>query len=1031
MPTLKQITASLELGSSGARLKEYGHRYTDGGVEAFVVVPETDMPFHVHITSSGYIAPGLAAYVYMDGEYQSNRNRQRLQIPAPAMRAEEYEIDFNMRQKEEKSADGLFVARDWTFAKLKTANADKAPNANPHFAHNVGTIEVVILRCTDSGAPGSVQPAYSAIAPIGAPTVKDFATRSVRRSEAAAPAEPPSKIASKAASKAPSKAFTKKASEAGSAGYGGMLGLFDGAGDAPDYYESRHRKPYDRDPYSPRPFTVHGGHDRGQPAPRYQPFSEYRQRFEPAASRYGEPSPPTGAYDFQQRRRVPPQQPLESPQPARYNTQGRPIYDESAYGPQAQPRADRAYPNEPPGFDFIQDICRQVEAVWRLAFTERQKAMALHQEVQQYEQDPELHLAAVKALRHREQELQKLNDESNALLGSIFARMRRLDQASWTYCRDYLIFEKRLVPPNHPEVQQWPDPRMPQPTNHHTPASKSVKSGRSSAAQDDGWQQVGQGASGGDLWQKKMQQNGRATQAGGNDGWGASADQNAGNEKQDNGWGGGGDDIDQNKDNDIAGWRGDADKNDQNSHWSKPNNDHNQQGNVWGGPDENKVKSNASWGGDGAGKSAGGDGDAWDNKSKKSGTKNANDNWAAGDAWDSKSKKSGTKNANDNWAAGDAWDKNSNKPKPKSASNNWGGNNDQQQNDGAAWGNDAKSQSHQSKVKSWKDGGQDKIKAASGWGQKDASRSRANQSHRGYGGDSTGSERLEPIIKPYWAEWDQPKADVQKPKVKARDAYEFPAPPTVIAPMEKPASVSYGVQPGRGAKYSHTTYRPEYLDTMQKPYAIFTFKYRSRGALEKILGRKIDTSDVERAIDEAEREKLMRMPKDEIVQEMMRLKLAAGKEGGGGGGSKKPSSHANWGGGKADDKLKPEDSVSQRDWSAKPEKKSDNGGGWGGKPASKKQSQGGWGNQNNNNNGGGGGDWGKPASKKQSQGGWGNQDKNNGGGGGGDWGQAASKKKGSVKKDQGGGGEWGDNNGGGDDNAWGGGDAGGGPPGGW
>lgn len=130
MPTLKQITASLELGPNGAKLKEYGHRYTDGGVEAFIAVPETDLPFHIHVTSTGYIAPGLAAYVYMDGEYQCNRNRQRLQIPAPGMASKEFEVDFNMRQKEEKSADGLFVAREWTFAKLKTGELSATSVSN-------------------------------------------------------------------------------------------------------------------------------------------------------------------------------------------------------------------------------------------------------------------------------------------------------------------------------------------------------------------------------------------------------------------------------------------------------------------------------------------------------------------------------------------------------------------------------------------------------------------------------------------------------------------------------------------------------------------------------------------------------------------------------------------------------------------------------------------------------------------------------------------------------------------------------------
>lgn len=119
MPTLKQISCSLELGSN-TRLKEYGHRYTDGGVEAFVAVPDTQIPFHIRVTSSGYIAPGLAAFVFMDGAYQCNRNRQRLAIPAPGLDPSKYEVDFQLRQKEEKTSEGLFVAREWSFAQLKT-----------------------------------------------------------------------------------------------------------------------------------------------------------------------------------------------------------------------------------------------------------------------------------------------------------------------------------------------------------------------------------------------------------------------------------------------------------------------------------------------------------------------------------------------------------------------------------------------------------------------------------------------------------------------------------------------------------------------------------------------------------------------------------------------------------------------------------------------------------------------------------------------------------------------------------------------
>lgn len=124
MPTLKQISCSLEVGTN-TRLKEYGHTYTDGGVEAFVAIPDAPIPFRVRVTSSGYIAPGLAAYVFMDGAYQCNRNRQKLAMPTPGSQVDphEYEVDFTLRQKEEKTSDGLFVAREWTFAQLKTGHS--------------------------------------------------------------------------------------------------------------------------------------------------------------------------------------------------------------------------------------------------------------------------------------------------------------------------------------------------------------------------------------------------------------------------------------------------------------------------------------------------------------------------------------------------------------------------------------------------------------------------------------------------------------------------------------------------------------------------------------------------------------------------------------------------------------------------------------------------------------------------------------------------------------------------------------------
>lgn len=120
MPTLRQITCSIELGPANTRLKEYGYNVTDGAVETYIAAPETDIPFHVRITSDGYIAPGLSAYVFMDGEYQCNRNRLRLRFPEDGVSTDEYQIDFKLRQKEEKTSDGTFIARDWRFTPLNT-----------------------------------------------------------------------------------------------------------------------------------------------------------------------------------------------------------------------------------------------------------------------------------------------------------------------------------------------------------------------------------------------------------------------------------------------------------------------------------------------------------------------------------------------------------------------------------------------------------------------------------------------------------------------------------------------------------------------------------------------------------------------------------------------------------------------------------------------------------------------------------------------------------------------------------------------
>ncbi|KAL9079309.1 MAG: hypothetical protein Q9157_001785 [Trypethelium eluteriae] len=158
MPTLKQIKCQIELAGSDLPLREHQTSYGDGFVETFVAVPDLHKGFTIRLTSHGYIASGIGMFVFMDGVYQCNRYRQGLIVPTIDSAAAKTEVDFRVRQKEETKGSGHFIGRDWTFEKLNTVSADQAPNTNLDILGNVGTIEVVVLRCKGSTQPGQTQP---------------------------------------------------------------------------------------------------------------------------------------------------------------------------------------------------------------------------------------------------------------------------------------------------------------------------------------------------------------------------------------------------------------------------------------------------------------------------------------------------------------------------------------------------------------------------------------------------------------------------------------------------------------------------------------------------------------------------------------------------------------------------------------------------------------------------------------------------------------------------------------------------------
>ncbi|KAF3482055.1 uncharacterized protein GIQ15_04814 [Arthroderma uncinatum] len=150
MPTLKQLTCHIEWANCSIPFKEYGVTYGDGSVDCFIPVQPASTPFSIRLTSSGYIAPGLAMFVYMDGVYQCNRNRNNLISRGNSGKGKKRvkDVNFCVRQKEERLANGTWIGRPWRFEPLQIVQLMPGmPEINKSHFDNLGEISVVVLRC--------------------------------------------------------------------------------------------------------------------------------------------------------------------------------------------------------------------------------------------------------------------------------------------------------------------------------------------------------------------------------------------------------------------------------------------------------------------------------------------------------------------------------------------------------------------------------------------------------------------------------------------------------------------------------------------------------------------------------------------------------------------------------------------------------------------------------------------------------------------------------------------------------------------
>ncbi|KAI7240615.1 hypothetical protein KC330_g1114 [Hortaea werneckii] len=928
MPKLKQLVCSIELGQNRTPLQEYGARYSDGAVESFVAVPDTKIPFCIRLKSEGYIAPGLAAFVFMDGQYQCNRNKLQLRMPDDGVPESEYEIDFCLRQKEEKTASGTFVGRQWSFAELNTTKSDEAANLNPRFLHNIGTIEVVVLRCKREGEDVPTPRLQAGLIPPVPPK---------------APSEKRITGPNQAPSAAPA-AKAKQTTPAPSDALGGLCGLFDGAcdeeislqhkkaidthsesvntiggldgaGDFPAPYQHVPLPPVDRDGYvmprAPSGYTWDPVVGRFLPVNEVGHYHSERQHdglseveralkvrrddrsaiHQPGNTDergqldgYGGPNVNiyqgwawdnrgyddmqgdrhfgmTGADRVNQKMKMreqghhvsPSQTPIQHSTPQGYRRVANSIpqqYNAPQYIPQ-QDATKRSNKNLNGLKEIgILELQQQIlEMKFRLSdnVDESTKISA------QLRADP-----ANPGNPSLFQSLEYRKEEADCLTKALetYSKCLRdwVDQASKDPDEENMEIIQKLRQMEKDARTKKTFATVP-PVPYPTPAG-------------NGWQQTGQGEVGrattGKAPRSMEKTGGLANKL--NERYARVAAQNTHQsdakevQEAQQEWANGPKAIDWAYEQPHGtGWAGSG-----KGHRTLPQGPR-AGGNSWTDDDKGYQSSPPR-------PAAGGAGWVDDDRGHQNSPQGA-----AVDGWEaprSPQQWSGNDNAGFNGASGqqqnnnEAWSGSTSRRCRQQDNGGWSPAVSQQGRPHSHRGGSVYNPTSPSgKVNDagWADG-----TVASNQGLREKTPSIFIQS------PSPGAH-----VKSYWADWRQttmPQDSTghgMKKREAARDPCDYPSAPLPTVPEGKLKDIKHGIQAGKGANYSHRCHRPLYMDTMAEPYAVFSFKYRSKEALEKILKRDV-SSDVQATVKQAEEEKFLNMPKHKLVEELMKMRLPGG-----------------------------------------------------------------------------------------------------------------------------------------------------------
>lgn len=904
MLPLKQLTCSIELGSTNVKLKEFGTHYGDGHVETFIPVPREEVNFSIHLTSERYIAPGVAFFVYIDGQYQCNRNRRGLVVPESDTPVEKYQVDLRVRQKETKQPGGGFIGRGWTFHELNmgmviplhpltqvlttiTVSADKAPKISANFLHNIGTIEVVVLRCKEAPSPELMPPPSS---PLD---------------------EPHSAPKKKVVVRSPKKTETVASSSGGLFGDFGM-GIFDGPADQPSDFGERLKQGQfgnDQSSISRMPqvqtiltdqydgnvpgIDVHGGvmhrselsvderPSAKMPRKDYAQFDgarplssdDDRPPTEGPKVRFGhgtndgprQSAPFTGQYGYGGQPGFDYPQNAHNtgfastqPFPSNYGQQGtghpqgflNPSYGQSGYIPKhtpnhtfGQPGPNRAQANlGQSGFNPAQPFTSTYRdpnrPIWATPYTN----MDLNFKI------PSSTSSSIHPT-HTQEEFEawrKKNRPADGKAGMSTSSSKKPDSSKTSSHHDVKTTDwgetsssskKRHSSKKH-HSRKTSDPFVNYDAKHtnwgtteseKTETSDPTVSRGHSARCSKKSKQKSNSTSGG--WEndntdkKKVDKKKKKNKA--TDGW-----MDDSKDKSDGGWGNAGD-----------SWGND------NSNKDNSNKDKNSITGTWA--DNSKSNTGGGWDDVQPTKTQGTGWDETPANNDTDGTAVPQDTTWGNDA---KSKTASRKSSSRAKTVTDFADNN------QQASKSIGG---------GDWGNDSKKDvpkpSHSTRPQ------REKVDTP-----KKPERRPHHVSRRSttIGSDGGSSSLQSEVLKPYFADWKKaPKSIISEAshikRAKRNSPYIGPAEP--LYPIPEDEVVKKGVQHqvaiGQAANYTHLCANPEYLDDMEHPYAIFRFKYRSLKVIEDMFNVKIKDQG------ESVKAKLAGMSRDELERELLQLKV--------------------------------------------------------------------------------------------------------------------------------------------------------------